>query len=248
MSIAQFGQSINGVIPRLERLEVKLDALAGKIPAVRNELDALTKQAEAVGSAVGQIGGTMVEVVSLNQSNWTPALEGVVWQLYEVQKAAEKTEVVSRDVLDKISNLVDERMPNFELWLKKILQMRADGELTLDEMQQKIDDFATSVGVTQLNSMYHNDIPGFIIEFRKLMDEVKRGEKTLDEAGAALDEVTGKAKKAAAEVRNVTGGMTSGTGGTPGAMGSASGASGQGGSMTAATLATAIQTLRGRTS
>jgi phage shock protein A len=252
VSIANFSGALRGLGTTLDRIEQKLDRVKQKIENTKGPLDSLIAQAEKAGSAVGALGNAMVEVVSLDQSNWTPALQAVQWQLYEVQKAAKETEVVSRDVLDKISNLVDERMPHFELWLKKILQMRADGELTLDEMQQKIDDFATSVGVAQLNSMYHDDIPGFVIEFRKLMEEIKRGEKTMDEAGAALDEITGKAKTATKEVektRNTVAGITKGSaGGSMGASSSSSssGSSASGGSMTPGSLAVALQSLTRR--
>ena len=213
MSIVNFSQQLQKISALVKKNTQDLHDLKNNIEGVQGPMDQLIAKAEQVGSAVANIGGQMTELVSLNQSNWTPALEGVVWQLYEVQKVAKETETVSRDILDQIVPLIDSMTPHFELWLKKILQMGADGELTLEQMQQKIDDFVTSVGATQLNSMFHDDLPGFVIEFRKLMEEIKRGEKTLDEAGAALDEVTGKAKKAAEEVRNATGGMTSGTGG-----------------------------------
>ena len=240
MSIVNFSQQLAKISAQVQQNTQELHDLSNTIEGVQGPMDQLIAKAEQVGSAVANIGGQMTELVSLNQSNWTPSLEGVVWQLYEVQKVAKETETVSRDILDQIVPLIDSMTPHFELWLKKILQMGADGELTLEQMQQKIDDFVTSVGATQLNSMFHDDLPGFVIEFRKLMEEIKRGEKTLDEAGAALDEVTGKAKKATEAVRETTSGIS----GTPG--GSSTMGASTGGGTTPTGLTLAIRQQQGR--
>lgn len=217
MSITNFSQQLARMAQQVQQNTQDLHEIRNEIEGAIGPMDELIQKAEQVGSAVANIGGQMTELVSLNQSNWTPSLEGVVWQLYEVQKEIAKTETVSRDVLDRIVPLIDSMTPHFELWLKKILQMAADGELTLEEMEKKIDDFVTSVGATQLNSMFHDDLPGFVIEFRKLMDEIKRGEKTMDDAEAMFDSVTGAAREAKAaveEARNTASGMTEGTGGS----------------------------------
>lgn len=216
MSIVNFSQQLAKISAQVQQNTQELHDLSNTIEGVQGPMDELIQKAEQVGSAVANIGGQMTELVSLNQSNWTPSLEGVVWQLYEVQKVAKETETVSRDILDQIVPLIDSMTPHFELWLKKILQMAADGELTLEEMEKKIDDFVTSVGATQLNSMFHDDLPGFVIEFRKLMDEIKRGEKTMDDAEEMFDSVTEKAReatRAVEEARSTTSGMTEGTGG-----------------------------------
>ncbi len=225
MSIVNFSQQLARLSGQVQKNTQDLHEIRNEIEGVMGPMDALIAKAEQAGSAVANIGGQMAEMVSLNQSNWTPALEGVVWQLYEVQKSVEATKTVSRDLLDQIVPLIDKHMPNFELWLKKILQMAANGEITFDEMQQKIDDFASSVGVTQLNTMFGNDVPGFIIEFRKLMDEIKRGEKTMDDAEAMFDGVTKKAKeatKAVEEARSTTSGMSKASGGSTTSIGASS--------------------------
>ncbi len=215
MSIVNFAAELAKLSAQVQRNTQELNNLKNTVEGVKGPMDQLISLAEQAGSAVANINGVMVEMVSLNQSNWQPSLQGVVWQLYEVQRAAEETKSVSRDLLDQIVPLIDERMPNFSLWLKKILQMAADGEITFDEMQQKIDDFVSSVGVTQLNTLYGNDVPGFIIEFRKLMEQMKNGQKTIDDVGTALDRVTGRAREAARAVEQTTGGKTTqGSGGS----------------------------------
>lgn len=222
MSVINFAAELAKLSAQVQRNTQELSNLKNAVEGTKGPMDQLIAKAEAAGSAVANINGVMVEMVSLNQSNWQPSLQAVQWQLYEVQRAAEETKTVSRSLLDQIVPLIDERMPNFSLWLKKILQMAADGELTFEEMQQKIDDFVSSVGVTQLNTLYGNDVPGFIVEFRKLMQQMKDGQKTLDDTGRALDTVTGKAKETTKAVEQTTGGKTRQGSGSATTMGATS--------------------------
>jgi len=229
-----------------------LHDLKNAIEGVKGPMDQLIAEAERTGSAVANINGVMVEMVSLNQTNWQPSLQAVQWQLYETQKKSEETtKAVSRDILDQIVPLVDKHMPHFELWLKKILQMAADGEIGFDELKKKMDDWASSVGAKQLNTMYHDDIPGFQLAFRKLMQEIEDGKKPMSEAASFMDRIAGKARDVVAAVKEAVktvAGMTKGSkGGAMGSSSSGSSNSTEGSGMTdTEKLGAAIKSLSGR--
>lgn len=242
MSIVNFSSQLAGLSAQIQKNTQDLHELKNAVEGVSGPMDELIAKAEQAGSAVANINGVMAEMVSLNQTNWQPALQAVQWQLYEVQKTSEETsKAVSRDILDKIVPLIDEHMPNFQLWLKKILQMAADGEIGFDEMKKKMDDWASSVGARQMNSMFGDNIDVFLIEFRKLMKEIEQGKKPMTDAAAMMDRLTEKAKGAGAAIEeavHTTAGMTSGSkGGSMGASSTSLGAPGDAEDMAARMVA-----------
>ena len=63
MSIVNFKQRLQELEAQLGRVEQKLDQVKQKIDNTKGPMDQLREQAEATGSAVGNIGGQMVEMV-----------------------------------------------------------------------------------------------------------------------------------------------------------------------------------------
>lgn len=234
MSIIDFNRRLAELEAAAGRTERKLDQLRNKLDNTKGPMDQLTEQAEATGSAVGRIGGQVVELVSLAQDNWTPALQGVMWDMYEITRSIEQTEGVSRDILDRLATKMDEMIPQYDLWMKHFLSQAERGELSLDELNAKIEEWFGMPGIRQMNSMLHGDIDNFLLSLRKMMGEI-------EEAGDEAIAIGERVEKQAEEIRNTTSGMERAGDSPAGTMGTAPSEG-----VTAGGTIAALQIIRGR--
>lgn len=221
MSIADFNAGLSNVQTQIDKTNVKLDEIHQKVMNLKGPLDEIAAKAQEVGSAVGEVGGVVVEAVRLS-GEAVPMLEGVAWKMYEIQKDIERTEGVSRDILDRIKLKVDEMAPNWKLWLDHFLQQAADGEMGIDKLRATIEEFLGSAGIQQINAAaYGNDIQGFLLALRRIIEETNSAADSIDKAADRI-----------AEAENRTSGVTGGSSNTGGVGASTGGAGSSGSSMT----------------
>lgn len=217
MSIIDFAQRLAELERQAARTEGKLDQLKNKIDNTKGPMDELVAQAERTGSAVGNVNGVMIEAVRMS-GQAVPTLQGVAWKMYQIQKDMENAEGVSREILDRLALKMDSMIPQFDLWTKHVLQMAADGELNVDELMKKLEEMMSDPSTRQLNSLFNNDIDGFLLELRRMKEGIDDAAKTATEAAERVAE-------------SMTGGVSGGSSNT-GGIGSSNGGSSSGGTMT----------------
>lgn len=225
MALIDFAQRMREIEEATARTEDAVNKLKNTIEGVKAPFDDLIETAERTGSACANVGGAIVEVVRLS-GTVTPALEGVMWEMYQMTEKLEDVKTVSRDVLDQVAQRMNTFVPQYELWTKHWLALAEQGKMSLEELEKQIEDWFNSPGIIQMNTTLGGDIPNFLLEMRRLMKELKEAENPVDRFGRALDKLTDQAEdatKAVEEVKKTTAGMT-GVGGkkgsTPGSMGS----------------------------
>lgn len=233
MSLINFAQRLAELEAAAARTEGKLDQLKNKIDNVKGPMDQLIEQAEQTGSAVGNVNGVIIEAVRMS-GEAVPTLQGVMWDMYEITKSVEETSGVSRDILDKLAQLMDETIPQYNLWMKNFLAQAEQGKLSLEELAAKIEEWFGQPGVKQMNSMLHGDIDNFLISLRKMMGEI-------EEAGDEAIAIGERVEKQAEEIRNTTSGMERAGDSPTGTMGVAPSEG-----VTASGTIAALQITRGR--
>jgi methyl-accepting chemotaxis protein len=233
VSLINFAQRLAQLEAAAARTEGKLDQLKNKIDNVKGPMDQLIEQAEQTGSAVGNVNGVIIEAVRMS-GEAVPTLQGVMWDMYEITKSVEETEGVSRDILDRLAKRMDETIPQYNLWMKNFLAQAERGQLSLEELAAKIEEWFGMPGVRQMNSMLHGDIDNFLLSLRKMMGEI-------EEAGDEAIAIGERVEKQAEEIRNTTSGMERAGDSPTGTMGTAPSEG-----VTASGTIAALQITRGR--
>jgi hypothetical protein len=179
------------------------------------------------------VNGVIIEAVRMS-GEAVPTLQGVMWDMYEITKSVEETEGVSRDILDRLAKRMDETIPQYNLWMKNFLAQAERGQLSLEELAAKIEEWFGMPGVRQMNSMLHGDIDNFLLSLRKMMGEI-------EEAGDEAIAIGERVEKQAEEIRNTTSGMERAGDSPTGTMGTAPSEG-----VTASGTIAALQITRGR--
>lgn len=171
MSLISFNQQCAETSRVINQTARDVAILKDQVNGVKGPFDQLLAEADRVGSACADVGGAIVEAVRLS-GEAVPTLQGVAWELYQTTQKIEETTKVSRDVLDQIASVMDKSVPQYELWTKHWLALAEQGKLSLKDLEKTIEDWFGSVGIQQLNTVMHGDIPNFILAFRRLMKEI----------------------------------------------------------------------------